>query len=68
MMWSYSDDGGFTFTPEQWRSMGLIGEYGQRARWHSQGMGRDRIFQIVVTDPVKADIIGAYMDIEVLAA
>lgn len=68
VMFNYSDDGGFEWSNEQWVDMGEIGEYNTRARWHSQGTGRDRVLQIVITDPVKSDIIGMYMDIEVLKA
>lgn len=66
VMMRYSDDGGYTWSGEDWRSLGLMGQYSARARWHSLGMGRDRIFEFSVTDPIKVDLIGGYMDIELL--
>ena len=66
IMLNYSNDGGFEFTTEDWVGAGKIGEYDKRARWHELGTARDRVFQIAVTDPIKWDIIDAYMDIEVL--
>lgn len=62
----YSDDGGFLWSVASWRGIGASGDYRKRATWASQGMGRDRVHEIVFNDPVKSDIIGAYMDIEVL--
>ena len=65
-MLSYSNDGGFEFVAEEWDSAGKIGEYKKRARWHELGTSRDRVFMIVATDPIKWDIIDAYINLEVL--
>lgn len=58
-MLTYSDDGGSTFSNQHWTSVGAIGQYKNRARWQRLGMGRDRIFQVEVSDPVKWVIISA---------
>jgi hypothetical protein len=58
----WSDDAGHTWSYEQWRSMGKIGEYGYRAIWRRLGMTvklRDRVFELSGTDPVKIAIVGA---------
>lgn len=68
VMFRYSNDGGFIWSNEQWRSMGKKGEYSKRARWLSQGTGRNRVLEFSVSDPIKADLLGAYMDIEVLSS
>lgn len=59
IMMQYSDDGGFTYSNEQWRSAGKIGEYKSRARWKRLGQSYDRIFKLKMTDPVKRVWIGA---------
>jgi len=53
IMLSYSNDGGLDFVAEEWRGAGKIGEYAKRARWHELGTSRDRVFMIVVTDPIR---------------
>jgi hypothetical protein len=59
-----SGDGGFSWSGEEWRSLGKIGEYDQRAEWRAQGVDRDWVFEVSVSDPVKANIIGAYIEAE----
>jgi len=62
VMLRWSDDGGHTWSYEQWRSMGKIGQYGYRAIWRRLGMTtklRDRVYEISGTDPVKIAIMGA---------
>jgi hypothetical protein len=39
--------------------MGRQGNYVNRAIWRRLGWARDRIFEVVVTDPVKAVIVSA---------
>jgi hypothetical protein len=51
----YSDDRGQTWTAWKSRSLGLIGRYDHRARWHRLGKAkRQRNFEIRCTDPIKA--------------
>ena len=58
-MLRWSNDGGSTWSNEQWVSIGKVGRYLNRAIWRRLGWSRDRIFEVVVTDPVKAVIVSA---------
>jgi hypothetical protein len=61
-MMKYSNDGGVTFSNEQWRDIGKIGEYLKRSVWRRLGISRQRVFEITITDPVKIAITGAYIN------
>lgn len=52
VMLRWSDDGGHTWSPERWVSAGLRGQYGHRAIWRQLGGSRDRVFELIVSDPV----------------
>ena len=58
-MLRWSDDGGSTWSNEYWVSIGRQGAYKNRAIWRRLGCARDRVFEVVVTDPVNAVIIAA---------
>jgi hypothetical protein len=58
-MLRWSDDGGSTWSNEHWTSIGTQGAYKNRAIWRRMGWARDRVFEVVVTDPIKAVIIAA---------
>jgi hypothetical protein len=58
-MLRWSNDGGSTWSNEYWSNIGLVGKYRNRIIWRRLGMARDRIFEVVVTDPVFACIISA---------
>jgi hypothetical protein len=58
-MLRWSNDGGSTWSNEYWKSIGKIGKYQNRIIWRRLGMARDRVFEVVVTDPVKAVIVSA---------
>jgi hypothetical protein len=58
-MLRWSNDGGSTWSKEYWQDIGQQGKYKHRAMWRRLGMARDRVFEVVVTDPVKAVIISA---------
>jgi hypothetical protein len=63
----FSDDGGHTWSNENWRSIGRIGEYGNRVIWRRLGMSeklRDRVYEVSFTDPVKLVITGAELSVE----
>jgi hypothetical protein len=62
-MLRWSDDGGSTWGNEHWRSIGKIGKYRDRAIWRRLGVATDRVYEVRVTDPVKAVIIDAQLDI-----
>jgi hypothetical protein len=59
VMLRWSDDGGFTWSNEHWTSIGLAGETKNRAMWRQLGRARDRVYEVVISDPVQRDIIGA---------
>lgn len=53
IMMKFSDDGGFLWSNEFWRTMGKIGEYEKRAVWRRLGrIPSYRIFSFAVSDPV----------------
>ena len=58
-MLRWSDDGGSTWSNEHWTTIGALGKYQNRAIWRRLGTARDRVFEVVVTDPVKAVIVSA---------
>ena len=67
IMTRYSKDGGHTWSGEKWRSLGKMGDYDKRVFWNQCGVGRDWVFEFVVTDPVKVSTSGGYADIDVLS-
>lgn len=58
-MLRWSNDGGSTWSKEYWQDIGQQGQYRHRAMWRRLGMARDRVFEVVVTDPIKAVIVSA---------
>lgn len=64
MMLRWSDDGGKTWSNEHWRDMGSIGEYSKRVIWRRLGQSFNRVYEVVITDPVKRVIIDAWADVE----
>ncbi len=61
-MLRWSNDGGSTWSNEHWTSIGQQGHYKNRAIWRRLGQARDRIYEVVITDPVKAVIVSANLD------
>lgn len=62
LMLRYSNDGGNTWSNTKTTSVGFSGEYSSRARFHRLGMGRNRSWEISMTDPVRFVVIGAIVD------
>lgn len=60
VMLRYSNDGGKTWSNEKRRSMGAVGEYSKRIRFGPTGAGRNRVWELSVTDPVKRTLFGAW--------
>jgi len=58
-MLRWSNDGGSTWSNEHWSSIGTIGKYKNRIIWRRLGWSRDRVFEVTVTDPIKAVIVSA---------
>lgn len=59
MMLRWSNDGGNTWSNERVATMGKIGEYFARCKFERLGAGRARVWEIAVTDPVEAVVLGA---------
>lgn len=64
LMLRYSNNGGHTWSSLKTATVGKIGEYGARCRFNRLGTGRDRVWEISVSDPVKFAVIGAIVDAE----
>lgn len=58
-MLQWSNDRGNFYGNEHWRSIGRMGEYGQRVKWNRLGAGFSRTFRLSITDPVKVAIKSA---------
>ena len=58
-MLRWSNDGGSTWSNEHWTSIGKQGQYTARALWRRLGWSRDRIFEVVISDPIKCVIVSA---------
>lgn len=64
IMLRISNDGGKTWSPERSRSAGKIGTYDTRVRWNRCGMGRKRVFEFSVTDPIPWRFLDAYVEMQ----
>lgn len=60
----YSKDGGRNWSDWKQRSLGEVGDFVKRVTFRRLGQGRQWVFDIRVTDPVRADLIAASMQIE----
>lgn len=56
-MLTYSDDGGRTWSNEKFGSMGKLGNYRTRLKFHNLGSFYQRIFKLRISDPVRTIII-----------
>ena len=63
-MLRWSNDGGSTWSNEHWVTIGQEGKYKNRAIWRRLGWSRDRVFEVTVSDPVKAVIVSANLKAE----
>jgi len=61
----WSNDDGRTWSGEQTKSIGKIGETFKRVIFWSLGSYRKRIYKVRVTDPVRLNILAVDVDIEV---
>lgn len=59
-----SNDGGETWGNPIYAKMGKIGKYNTRARWQRLGSSRDRVFRVTISEPVRATMLSAYLDVE----
>jgi hypothetical protein len=63
-MLRWSNDGGSTWSNEYWTTIGKQGKYLNRAIWRRLGFSRDKVFEVSISDPVKAVIISANLKAE----
>lgn len=64
VMLQISKDGGYSWTPERWKAAGELGQGRRRVTWQRLGAGRDLIFRVRGSDPVKTLLYGANIEIE----
>jgi hypothetical protein len=62
----YSDDGGQTWSNWQIEEVGLIGQTMKRCQWDQLGIGRNRVFEIELSEAVNLTITGAYVEVSML--
>lgn len=65
LMLRWSDDGGKTWGNTHSVSAGVMGAYQTRAIWRRLGRSRNRVFELVVSDPVPWRLIDAFMAVAV---
>ena len=58
----WSDDGGHAYNDYRTQSLGKTGEYIHRARWQRLGKSRNRVYEIVCSDPIPVRWIDAYVN------
>ena len=62
----YSNDGGHTWSIDNWRdiSLGTIGQYAKRVFWYRLGMttGQVRLYELSSTAPVKISLLNTYLE------
>jgi hypothetical protein len=63
LMLQWSKDGGKTWSNEIHGSIGAAGKYRTRIRFNRLGSGRDRVFKLSISDPVKCVIVDGYADV-----
>lgn len=61
LMLRYSNDGGHTWSNLKTKSVGKPGEYGRRVKYGPTGAGRNRVWEISCSDPVKWAVFGAFV-------
>ncbi len=64
VMMRYSNDGGLTWSREKVAEFGKIGQTKKRAIFRRLGMGRDRVYDITISDPVFVGIIDCEIEFE----
>lgn len=60
----YSKDGGRNWSDWKQREAGATGDFLQQIKFNRLGQGRHWVFEVRVTDPVRADLIAASAQIE----
>jgi hypothetical protein len=65
LLLAVSRDGGHNYGDWKFIPLGEVGEYRHRPRVRRLGMGRDWMAKIRVTSPLRVDIHGLVLDVEV---
>lgn len=58
----WSDDAGHTWSDQQPRSLGLLGQYRIRAIWYRLGASRMRTFEVSCSEPIPLRIVDGYIN------
>ena len=61
-MLRWSDDRGKTWSNEHWVGLGFAGEYTTRVVWRRLGRSRNRVYELIITDPIAVAIVDAYLE------
>ncbi len=61
VMLRWSDNGGHTWSNTHTAPMGAQGQFKARALWRRLGQGRNRVYEVSGTDPVKVAILDFYI-------
>ena len=64
-MLRWSNDQGRTFGNEHWAPIGAMGNSLTRVMWRRMGSSRDRVYEMRISDPVKRDVAGASLRVEI---
>lgn len=64
LMLRFSDDGGHTWSNERTVGLGTVGQYNARAKFARLGSGRNRVFEVSMTDDAKFVVLGAVAEAE----
>ena len=64
LMMRYSNDGAHTWSNTKYSTVGKVGEYGMRCKFNRLGAGRNRVWEISMTDPVRFAVFGAVVEAE----
>ena len=59
-----SNDGGHTWSNEQWRSLGAQGKYGKRIQWNRLGMARSRVYELRIADKIRPAVLDDMIELE----
>ncbi len=63
-LFQYSKDDGQTWTNGIYKSLGNMGKWKHRVKWFLQGRARRITPRFTITDPIKVEILGAWIDAE----
>jgi hypothetical protein len=64
LMMRFSDDGGHTWSNLRTVSLGTVGQYNACAKFARLGSGRNRVFEVSMTDDAKFVVLGAVAEVE----